>query len=81
MWIKDKYAIEELQALIEETPVEPPPEKRVNQVGKKFKTSHELRMIVKIGDYDMDYIILYLGSDVNILMQQTWESMGNSCLD
>ena len=28
--IQDKYAIEELQALIEETPVEPQPEKRVN---------------------------------------------------
>ena len=29
----------------------------------------------------MDYIILDLGFDVNILMQQTWESMGKPCLD
>ena len=29
-----------------------------------------------IGDYGMDYIILYLGSYVNILTRQTWESMG-----
>ena len=29
----------------------------------------------------MDYIILDLGSDINILTQQTWESMGRSCLD
>ena len=29
----------------------------------------------------MDYIILDLGSDVNILMQQTWECMGNLGLD
>ena len=42
--IQDKYAIKELQALIEETPVEPQPEKRVNQVEKKFKTGHDLRM-------------------------------------
>ena len=65
--IQDKDAIEELQALIEETPVEPQPEKRVNQIGKKFKTGRKLRMTAQIGDYDMDYIILDLGSDVNIL--------------
>ena len=28
----------------------------------------------------MDYIILDLGSDVNILTQKIWESMGNPCL-
>ena len=69
--IQDKDAIEELQALIEESPVEPQPEKRVNQVGKKFKNGCELRMTALIGDYDIDYIILDLGSDVNIL---TWKT-------
>ena len=29
----------------------------------------------------MEYIILDLESDVNILTRQTWESMGKSCLD
>ena len=29
----------------------------------------------------MDYIILDLGSDVNILTRQTWESMNNPRLD
>ena len=38
-------------------------------------------MTVQIGYDDMDYIILDLGLDVNILTRQTWESMGNSCLD
>ena len=79
--IQDKDAIAELQEMIEEMPIEPRPEKNINQVRKKVKTGHELRMIVKIGDYDMDYIILYLGSNVNILMRQTWESMGKSHLD
>ena len=65
--IQDKYAIKELQELIKETLVEPQPKKRVNQVEKKFKTGHELRMSTHIGDYDMDYIILDLGSDFNIL--------------
>ena len=29
----------------------------------------------------MDYIILDIGSKINILARQTWESMGNPCLD
>ena len=29
----------------------------------------------------MDYIIFYLGSDVNILTQKTWESIGKPRLD
>ena len=79
--IQDKYVIIELQELIEETLVEPQPEKKVNQINNKFKTGCELRMTAQIGDYDMDYIILYLGSDVNILTQKTWESMGKPRLD
>ena len=79
--IQDKDAITELQAPIEETPEESHSERRVNQVKKKFKTRRELRMTAQIGDYDMDYIILDLGSDVNILTGQHWESMGNPCLD
>ena len=65
--IQDKDAIAELHALIEEALVDPHPENKVNQVSKKFKTGRELRMVVQIWDYDMDYIILDLGSDVNIL--------------
>ena len=51
-------------------------DRRVNHMGKILKTGCELRMIAQIGDYDMDYIILDLGSDVNILTRQTWETMG-----
>ena len=59
--MQDKYAIAELQAMIEEIHVEPRPGKKFNQVRKKFKTDRELRMPAQIGDYDMDYIILDLG--------------------
>ena len=79
--IQDKDAIAKLQALIQETLVESHLEKKFNQVRKKFKTGHALRMTAQIGNYDMDYIILYLGFDVNILTQKTWESMGKSRLD
>ena len=79
--MQDKDAIAELQAMIEEIYVEPWPKKKVNQVWKKRKIGRELRMTAQIGDYDMDYIILDLGSDVNILTWQTWESMGKPRLD
>ena len=79
--IHDKDTVAEMQALIEETPEESQPERRVNQVKKKFKTRCELRMTAHIGDYDMDYIILDLGSDVNIFTRHTYESMGKPQLD
>ena len=63
--------------LIEETQEEIRHERRVNHVGKRSKTGRKLRMTPKIGYYDMDYIILDLGSDVNILTRNTWELMGN----
>ena len=65
--IQDKDSIVELQAMTEEIPIGLRRKKKLNQVRKKFKTGHELRMTMQIGEYDMDYIILYLGSDVNIL--------------
>ena len=48
----------------------------VKHIRKILKTDHKLKMTTQIGYYDMDYIILDLGSDVNILTRQTWESMG-----
>ena len=37
-------------------------------------------MNVQIGDYDVDSIILDIGSDVNISTKKTWEMMGKSQL-
>ena len=79
--IHDKDAIAEWLALIEEKTEELRPEWRVNHVWKRLKTGRELRMTAQIGYYDMDYIILDMGSDVNILTRKTWESMNKSRLD
>ena len=38
-------------------------------------------MTAQIGDYEMDYTILDLGLDVNILTRKTWESMGKPRMD
>ena len=73
--INDKDAVTELITLIEETPDDLRPKNRVNHIGNRLNVGRELRMTVHIGEYDMDSIILYLVSDVNILKIQTWESM------
>jgi hypothetical protein len=48
----------------------------VNQVLCKKRTSDEFRLSAQIGDYDMDQVILDLGSDVNVFPKKTWEMMG-----
>ena len=52
------------------------PKNKFNHIGKTLKTGHKLMMNVHIGDYDMDYIILDLGSYVNIITRKTWERRG-----
>lgn len=49
----------------------------VRKIGKhKMKMGREMRLIAQIGEYGMDQVILDLGSDVNVLLKQTWECMG-----
>ena len=79
--INDKNVVTEMTSLIEETRDDLRPEKRVNYLGKRLKTCQELRMTAQIGYYDMDYIILDIGSDFNILTRKMWESMNKLRLD
>ena len=51
----------------------------VNSLQKK-KTGKEMRMNIQIGDYEVDSVILDLGSDVNILTKQAWQNMGETKL-
>lgn len=46
----------------------------------KARIGHEMRLVVQIGEYEMDLVILDLGSDVNISLKQTWEWMGRPML-
>ena len=75
--VKDEDALVELSSIIEEPEKDLQQEKNVNHIHKIRKTGQELHMNAQIGDYDMDFIILDLGSYINILTKQTWESMGN----
>ena len=40
-----------------------------------------MQLITQIGDYEMDHVILDLGSDANVLLKQTWQWMGEPKLE
>jgi hypothetical protein len=48
----------------------------VNKVLCTKTKSNEFILSVQIGDYDMDHVILDLGSDVNVLLKKAWEMVG-----
>lgn len=39
-----------------------------------------MRLMVQIGEYEMNQVILDLGLDVNVLTKKTWERMGRPTL-
>ena len=39
-----------------------------------------MRLTAQIGEYEMDQVILGMGSDVNVLPKKTWEWMGRLAL-
>jgi hypothetical protein len=53
----------------------PTENKVVNQLLRKKRTKKS-RFSTQIGEYDIDNVILDLGSDVNMLPKKTWEMMG-----
>jgi hypothetical protein len=48
----------------------------VHQIAKKRRKNKELHLNAQIGEYDIDYVVLDLGSEVNAMMKKTWELMG-----
>ena len=59
--MEDKDIIAELSTLVKEPQPNVWPEKKFNHIGKRLKIGRRPRMNSRIGDYEMDYIILYLG--------------------
>lgn len=78
--LHDNKAIKVIQELI--IRCVGPGEQRVGwKLGKHaFRTGREMRLTVQIGEYEMDQVILDLGSDVNVLPKKTWERMGKIVL-
>jgi hypothetical protein len=54
--------------------------KTVNHLDTRRRTSIELRLNANIGDFNMGDMILDLGSEVNVLLKNTWNCMGDPTL-
>jgi hypothetical protein len=81
--IKDENSIQELQNLIRQYEigrVDPLLNKAVHQLSKKRRTNKELHLNAQIGYYDIDYVVLDLGSEFNVMTKQTWALMGKTKL-
>jgi hypothetical protein len=75
--------VQELQNLIRQYElgkVDPLLNREVHQIGKKRRTNKELHSNAQIGEYDIDYVVLNLGSEVNVMMKPTWVFAPNSSL-
>ena len=76
--IQDKSVVQELQDLIKQYElgnIDSLLNRVVHQIGKRRRTNKELHMNAQIGEYDIDYVILDLGSEVNVMMKKTWALM------
>ena len=40
---------------------------------QKRCTGREMRLTAQLGDFEMDQVVLDLGSDANVLPKQTWQ--------
>jgi hypothetical protein len=60
--------------------IDPLLNREVHQIGKKRRTSKELYLNSQIGEYDIDYVVIDLGSKVNVMMKKTWALMGKTKL-
>jgi hypothetical protein len=77
--IKDEKSIQEIQNLIRQYEIgreNPLLNKAVHQLCKKRRKNTELHLNAQIGDYDIDYLVLDLGPQVNVMTKQTWALMG-----
>ena len=53
----------------------------VQKLGKHaLQSGWEMWLTTQIGEYEMDQVILDLGSDANVLPKQTWQCVGRPAL-
>jgi hypothetical protein len=77
--IQDKNVVQELQDLIKQYElgkIDSLLNREVHQIGKRRRTNKELHLNAQIGEYDIDYVVLNLGSEVNVMTKKTWALMG-----
>ena len=56
--------------------VDPLLNKTIHKISKKRRTNKELQRNAHNGEYAIDYVVLDLGLEVNVMTKQTWALMG-----
>jgi hypothetical protein len=81
--LNDPTSVKILQNILEKCSVEMEgklEQKTVNHLHTRRRTSREFRLNANIGDFNMGYIIMDLGSQVNVLPKNTSKCMGEPTL-
>jgi hypothetical protein len=76
--IQYKSVVQELQDLIKQYEIgkiDSLLNRAVHQIGKRRRKNKELYMNAQIGEYDIDYVVLNLGLEVNVMTKKTWALM------
>jgi hypothetical protein len=68
--------LQHLQRQYEIGRVDPLLSRAMKQVSRKKRKSKELHLSAHIGDYDINCVVLNLGSKVNVMTKKTWALMG-----
>jgi hypothetical protein len=77
--IQDESIVQELQNLIRQYElgkIDCLLNSVLHQIGKKRRKNNELHLNAQIGEYEIDYVVLDLGSEVKVMMKQTLALMG-----
>jgi hypothetical protein len=78
--IQDESIVQEIENLIRQYElgkIDPLINREVHQVSKRRRKNNELHLNAQIKYYNIDYVVLDLGSEVNVMAKQTWALMGN----
>jgi hypothetical protein len=77
--IQDKRVVQELQDLIKKYElgkIDSLLNREMHQIGKRRRTNKELHLNAQTREYDIDYVVIDLGSEVNVMTKKTWALMG-----
>ena len=74
--VRNEKAITELQRIIDQYPPSSSvssAQRAVHNIMGHTRIGREMRLAAQVGEFEMDEVILDLGSKVNVLTKQTWE--------
>ena len=77
--VRNEKAIGELQHIIDQCQQSSSVssvQRALHSIMGHTRIGREMRLTAQVGEFEMDEVILDLGSEVNVLTKQTWEQMG-----